>query len=207
MTSVKGGDANEPPRTVEFSRISDLDVMAKGRGSPTSICAIALLHLVLSAFYSGIARCHVSASRSITRRCSLTETAARSSCYARSRSSRTCSCSCCLGARRALIAFIPSLCLRSLLCPPWYTVLGIVIQKTIAEVARKAEFEKAVFNVATHALCIALTILVYLKLGGSSFLDVNEQAISEITRVNGFAAFTAFIVFFITNTYFLSAQQ
>jgi putative nucleotidyltransferase with HDIG domain len=101
------------------------------------------------------------------------------------------------------IAFIPMLC-AVVVVPSWYTVAAIALQKAISETARRAELEKAVFNVATHAMCIGVAIFVYLKLGGTSFLDVHEQSIAEITRVNGFAAFSAFVAFFVANTLLVS---
>jgi putative nucleotidyltransferase with HDIG domain len=101
------------------------------------------------------------------------------------------------------IAFIPSLC-AVIVVPSWYTVVAIVIQKTIAEAARRADFEKAVFNVATHALCIGLAILTYLKLGGTSFLEASNLSVAEMTQINGSPAFTAFVVFFVCNTFLVS---
>jgi putative nucleotidyltransferase with HDIG domain len=100
------------------------------------------------------------------------------------------------------IAFIPTLC-AVIVVPSWYTVLGIVIQKAISELARKAEFEKAIFNIAQHGLSIGLAILVYLNLGGTSFL-VQPGSIGDLTQVNGLAAFTAFFVFFFANTLMVS---
>ena len=60
------------------------------------------------------------------------------------------------------IGFIPTLC-AVLVAPSWYTVIAIASQKTIAEVARKADPQKILFNVATHGLCVGLAILAYLK--------------------------------------------
>jgi putative nucleotidyltransferase with HDIG domain len=97
------------------------------------------------------------------------------------------------------IAFIPTLC-AVLVVPSWYTIVGIAIQKAISESARKAEFEKAVFNIAQHAFSIGLAILVYLKLGGSSFLEVSRHNVADVTRLNGAAAFAAFVAFFLSNT-------
>lgn len=101
------------------------------------------------------------------------------------------------------IAFIPNLC-AVLVAPSWYTVVGMLIQKSIAESARKADFQKAVFNIAQHGLSIGLAALVFLKLGGTSFLDVGNTTIAEITRTNGLAAFAAFVAFFISNTLLVS---
>jgi HD-GYP domain-containing protein (c-di-GMP phosphodiesterase class II) len=105
---------------------------------------------------------------------------------------------------RGSIAVIPTLC-AVLVAPFWYTVVGMAIEKVIAESFRRAEFEKAVFNVAQHALCVALAITIYVGLGGVSFLELKLETVAQITRVNGFAAFVAFITAHLTNTVLVSA--
>ena len=101
------------------------------------------------------------------------------------------------------IAFIPTLC-AVLVVPSWYTVVAMAIEKAIAESARRAEFEKAVFNVAQNTLSVGLAILVFINLGGQPFLTLQSVTVLEITRVSGFAAFAAFVVFFATNSLLVS---
>jgi putative nucleotidyltransferase with HDIG domain len=101
------------------------------------------------------------------------------------------------------IAFIPNLC-AVLVAPSWYTVVAMILQKFIAECARKADLEKAIFNIAQHGLSIGLAIWVYLALGGTSFLDLSRSSIAEVTRTIGLAAIAAFVVFFIANTVLVS---
>ena len=101
------------------------------------------------------------------------------------------------------ISFIPTLC-AVLVVPSWYTVAGMAIERAIAESARRAEFEKAVFNIAQTTLGIGLAILVFLSLGGSGFLTADTETIFQLTRNNGFAAFAAFTTFFIANNLLVS---
>ena len=102
------------------------------------------------------------------------------------------------------IAFIPTMC-AILVAPSWYTVVGMAIEKAVAESARRADFEKAVFNVAQHTLSVGLAVLAFVQLGGHSFVEVREQTLSQITRVNGLPAFAAFITAHLTNTFLVSA--
>jgi putative nucleotidyltransferase with HDIG domain len=101
------------------------------------------------------------------------------------------------------VSFIPTLC-AVLVVPSWYTVAALALERAIAESARRAEFEKAVFNIAQTTLGIGLAILVFLFLGGSGFLGENKETVFQITRNNGFAAFAAFTTFFIVNNLLVS---
>src|SRR5438309_1975700 len=89
------------------------------------------------------------------------------------------------------ISFIPTLC-AVLVVPSWYTVAGLAMERAIAESARRADFEKAVFNIAQTTFSIGLAILVFLSLGGSGFLGAEKETIFQLTRYDGFAAFAAF---------------
>ncbi|MEX2152033.1 MAG: HD domain-containing phosphohydrolase [Gemmatimonadaceae bacterium] len=102
------------------------------------------------------------------------------------------------------ISFIPTLC-AILIVPSWYTVIGMAVEKAIAESARRAEFDKAVFNIAQTTLSIGLAMLVFLSAGGESFLSMRAETISSVTRTSGFAAFAAFVTFFVSNTVLVSA--
>jgi putative nucleotidyltransferase with HDIG domain len=102
------------------------------------------------------------------------------------------------------IAFIPTLC-AILIVPSWYTVAAMAIEKAIAESARRAEFEKAVFNVSQHALSVGAAVLVYLALGGRSFLEQSQGSILQTTRINGLPAFAAFLAFFVVNSFLVCA--
>src|SRR3954462_8569730 len=67
------------------------------------------------------------------------------------------------------IASIPTLCVV-IAVPSWQTVAVLAIEKAIAESARRADFEKAVFNIAQGAVAIGLAILVFTSMGGSAFI-------------------------------------
>jgi putative nucleotidyltransferase with HDIG domain len=104
---------------------------------------------------------------------------------------------------KGTIAIIPTLC-AVLVVPSWYTVIGMAIEKAIAESARRAEFEKAVFNVAQHTLSIGLAVFVFTNMGGQPFLEVHQETVAHLTRINGFPAFVAFITAHLTNSILVS---
>jgi putative nucleotidyltransferase with HDIG domain len=102
------------------------------------------------------------------------------------------------------ISYIPTLC-AVLVVPSWYTVAAMAVEKAIAESARRAEFEKAVFNVSQHTLTIAIAVWVYQWFGGTSFLNARESSILQVTSANGLATFIAFTAFFLLNSFLVCA--
>jgi putative nucleotidyltransferase with HDIG domain len=102
------------------------------------------------------------------------------------------------------ISFIPALC-AVLVVPSWYTVVGIAIERAIAESARRAEFEKAVFNIAQNTFSFGLAVLVYVSLGGVSFAQVSDASIMQLSQSYGLPAFAAFTTFFAANSILVSA--
>lgn len=105
---------------------------------------------------------------------------------------------------RGSIAFVPYLA-SALVVPHWYSVVAIVIVAGLTQVAAKSRFDRGVFNVAQHALTLAIAILVYLKLGGDSFITMKGAGIARITNTFGLAAVVAYAVSFFVNTLLVSA--
>ena len=104
----------------------------------------------------------------------------------------------------ASIASMPTFA-AVLISPSWHAVAAIAIVKALVESIRRADFEKAVFNIAQYALAIGLAALVFLKMGGTSLLSFQNGTISDVTIANGLPAFTAFAAAIATNTLSVSA--
>jgi putative nucleotidyltransferase with HDIG domain len=92
-----------------------------------------------------------------------------------------------------------------LISPSWQAVLAIGGIKVVVESVRRADFEKAVFNIGQYVLTFGLAALVYLKMGGESLLHVRADGVSTITVVAGVPAFVAFALALGANTLLVSA--
>ncbi|HTF38599.1 MAG TPA: HD domain-containing phosphohydrolase [Blastocatellia bacterium] len=102
------------------------------------------------------------------------------------------------------IASIPALA-AVLISPSWHAIAAIGIVKAIVESARRAQLEKAVFNVAQFVLSFGIAALVFRATGGEPFFATRLEPIGHITIVNGLPAFAAFVVFFAANSLLVSA--
>jgi putative nucleotidyltransferase with HDIG domain len=102
------------------------------------------------------------------------------------------------------ISSIPVLC-AVIAVPCWQTVAAMAVEKAIAEGARRADFEKAVFNIAQTSLAIGLSVAVYTGFGGIAFTELAQSPIGRLSSVNGAAAFSAFFTYYGTNTILVSA--
>jgi putative nucleotidyltransferase with HDIG domain len=105
---------------------------------------------------------------------------------------------------RGSIAFIPYLA-SVLIAPHWGAVLAIVLVSTMMLMSRRVRPEELIFNVSQQALTLAIAILVYLGLGGSSFLLAPGASLAGLTRTVGLAAISAYAVSFVVNTIIVSA--
>lgn len=92
-----------------------------------------------------------------------------------------------------------------LVSPTWYTVVATVIVEVLVETFRRREFEKAIFNIAQYALAAGLGVLVYVRLGGVSLLDIADRDLSTITLAVGLPAFLAFAVAMAVNSVLVTA--
>ena len=102
------------------------------------------------------------------------------------------------------IASIPALA-AVLISPTWHAIAAIGIVKAVVESARRAQFERAVFNIAQFVLSFGIAALVFRGLGGQAFIAVRQEPIGHITILNGLPAFAAFVVFFAANSLLVSA--
>lgn len=105
---------------------------------------------------------------------------------------------------RGSIAFVPYLA-SVLIVPHWYSIIAIVVVASLTQIATKSHFDRGLFNVAQHALTLAVAILVYLGLRGQSFLTMKGAGIAAVTHQLGLAAVSAYAVSFFVNTLIVSA--
>ncbi len=101
------------------------------------------------------------------------------------------------------ISSIPALA-AIFVSPSWNTVVAIAIVKTIVESTRRADFEKAVFNIAQYALSMGLAALVYTQAGGEGFVSIRNDAFVNVTLLNGLPALAAFVTTFSVNSILVS---
>jgi len=88
--------------------------------------------------------------------------------------------------------------------PSWETIVAIAIVKALVESARRAPFEKAIFNVAQYTLSFGLAALVFSSYGGRPFYEARDLTLGAMTVVNGAPAFGAFVVMFCVNSLLVS---
>ena len=106
------------------------------------------------------------------------------------------------------IAFLPILA-SVIVAPGWVTIFAVAIATTSIQVANRRVFIKALFNVAQVTLWVALSVIIYTKLGGDSLLDktgsINLPAFVAILLVFAFvnSAAVAAAISFSENESFL----
>jgi hypothetical protein len=101
------------------------------------------------------------------------------------------------------ISFIPYM--TAVLVVPNFAALGAIpVARLIAEIAKKKEPRKTIFNVAQLTLAYSLAIIVYNELGGRSFLELRALSIAEVTVAVGLPMLIAYSVTFATNTLLVS---
>src|SRR6202008_1704938 len=83
--------------------------------------------------------------------------------------------------------------------------VAIAVVRAVAEAARRADYEKAIFNIAQNTLCVALAVFAFQVAGGEPFLGLKSHSAIEVTRRNGLPAFAAVIVFFAANSLLVSS--
>src|ERR1043166_4017358 len=105
---------------------------------------------------------------------------------------------------RGSIAFIPYLA-SMLIAPHWAALVSIVFVSALTQLSRRARLSDLIFNVAQHALTLAIAVLVYHGLGGKSFLLGPHATLIGLTQTAGPAAIAAYAVSFAVNTTIVSA--
>jgi len=101
------------------------------------------------------------------------------------------------------ISFIPYMT-TVLVVPNFAALAAIPAVRLIAEIAKKREPRKAIFNVAQLTLAYSLAVIVYNGLGGRSFLELRAVSIAQATVVVGVPMLIAYSVTFAVNTLLVS---
>jgi putative nucleotidyltransferase with HDIG domain len=101
------------------------------------------------------------------------------------------------------ISFIPYMT-TVLVVPNFAALAAIPAVRLIAEISKKREPRKALFNVAQLTLAYSSAILIYNALGGRSFLELRDLTIAETTFMVGLPMLVAYSVTFATNTILVS---
>jgi putative nucleotidyltransferase with HDIG domain len=102
------------------------------------------------------------------------------------------------------ISFIPYLS-TILLVPNFSALATIVLTASIAELSRRREGLKAVFNVCQLALAYGIALLIYCKLGGVSLFSLREHGVADATVAVGLPMTFAYLVVFALNGILVSA--
>lgn len=100
---------------------------------------------------------------------------------------------------RGSIAFIPYLA-SALVVPSWPTVIGVILVKTVAEVARRGKLSLMILNVALHVLTVSGAIWVYLLLGGRGLLTAPTSSLLVVTLSWSVPALVAIAFAILSNT-------
>lgn len=102
------------------------------------------------------------------------------------------------------IGFIPYFA-AAVLVPSWPSVLSVALVRTALELTSDREAIKRVFNIATQTLAEALTVLIFVGLGGTSLLEVADRTnLTHLTARFGGPAIAAFTICFFFNNIVVS---
>ena len=101
------------------------------------------------------------------------------------------------------ISFIPYLT-TVLLVPSFSALLAIVGAASIAELSRRREGLKSLFNICQLALAYGLAILGYRSLGGTSLLDIRTLDVAAVTVAVGLPMVFAYLIVFALNGFLVS---
>jgi putative nucleotidyltransferase with HDIG domain len=92
----------------------------------------------------------------------------------------------------------------TLISPSWSLVAAVAVVMMVAQVVRRSEFPKAVFNIGQYSFSFGLGAFVYLQLGGVPLHSLRHESIGAISLAIGFPAFVAFAVAMTMNTMLVS---
>ncbi|MDE3173439.1 MAG: HD domain-containing protein [Gemmatimonadota bacterium] len=107
---------------------------------------------------------------------------------------------------RGSIAFIPYLACV-LVVPHWVALIPIVAITAIMQIVIfRTRVETRIFNVAQQALTLSVAIIVYLQLGGRSFLTIHPEELGALTTAFGLPALSAYAVSFFVNSLVVSTS-
>ena len=101
------------------------------------------------------------------------------------------------------MAFVPYLA-SVLVAPHWATLVAVASVSAVVQIGQRRPLEKAVFNVAQHALTLEVAIFIYLALHGQSFLNFPRPDLNQLTLTLGIPAVVAYGIAFAVNSVLVS---
>ena len=96
------------------------------------------------------------------------------------------------------ISFIPYVSII-LLIPDFSALVAIVATASIAELSKRREVLKTLFNISQLALAYAVALLGYNVLGGQSLFDLRNDGVAVVTVAVGVPMTAAYLIVFILN--------
>jgi putative nucleotidyltransferase with HDIG domain len=102
------------------------------------------------------------------------------------------------------IAFIPWLAAASI-TPTWVAVAGAAISVLVAELAKRREPVKILFNVMQISLAMGIATIAFRSVGGTSLLAQDSLPLLQGARENVIPMMTLIATFFVVNAFLLSA--
>jgi putative nucleotidyltransferase with HDIG domain len=101
------------------------------------------------------------------------------------------------------ISFIPYVSII-LLIPDFSALVAIVATASIAELSKRREVLKTLFNISQLALAYAVALLGYKVLGGQSLFDLRNDGVAVVTVAVGVPMTAAYLIVFILNGFLVS---
>ena len=97
------------------------------------------------------------------------------------------------------IAFIPFLA-GAIIAPTWVAALAAIAALTFAELSKRSANIKVLFNVMQIAFAIAIAIIIYRLVGGTSLLESPTVRLLDGARLNAVSILILITTFFAVNT-------
>jgi putative nucleotidyltransferase with HDIG domain len=101
------------------------------------------------------------------------------------------------------ISFIPYVSII-LLIPDFSALVAIVATASIAELSKRREGLKTLFNISQLALAYAVALLGYKALGGQSLFDLRNDGVAVVTVAVGVPMTAAYLIVFTLNGFLVS---
>lgn len=97
------------------------------------------------------------------------------------------------------ISFIPYMA-TLMLVPNFGALVAVVGTNVVAEVAKRRDWQKVVFNSAQLLLSYSIAIAIFRWTGGKSLFELQHQPVSAITGIVGLPLIAAYAIVFTINT-------
>jgi putative nucleotidyltransferase with HDIG domain len=101
------------------------------------------------------------------------------------------------------MSFVPYLTI-GLLVPDFSALVAIVGAGFIAQLSRRKDGLKLLFNCSQYVISYGTAILLFRILGGQSFLDLKHESVAQVTMALGFPMTVAYLTVFLLNAFLVS---